>query len=434
MPLFHPRIYIGEADSGDYFTSVLPPEAPGRLQSLVIREGQEEVRPFLRPRPDSLTAHSLLQASGRPFEPGHLCIVQVETDTGIEPWFRGILTQPHYETPNYGRVATTIPALNTVDLLRRRQTILERMNISHEDAFGVLLDGVGWPTASTLRVIDNGFSDTLDTWAIDDEPTLDSIEDILTTAGPPARVIGLRNGGLLVVRDVGTVGGNANFTDVDIYRDIDFVFDDRSLINQVVIGDDTFDATGSPSDDVRRSRLFVLPGLPTTGRAALAERIFDAYESGLTFVRFDLTITNPRVYDRARGLQIGGIVGVTAFGERRAGYVSSLEWRWQQTIARVRVGVVVKGNIIGIGSEPVHVYSGFTIFWRPAEDEVITPTPASMLAAPMGLALTESGGDITAEWNAVTDATGYVLEWREEGSGAAWQTVDVTAPPHTFTP
>ena len=82
MPLFHPRIYIGEAAGGDYFTSVLPPQATGRLQSLVIREGQEEVRPFLRTRPDSLTAHSLLQAGGRPFEPGHLCIVQVETDTG----------------------------------------------------------------------------------------------------------------------------------------------------------------------------------------------------------------------------------------------------------------------------------------------------------------------------------------------------------------
>ena len=56
------------------------------------------------------------------------------------------------------------------------------------------------------------------------------------------------------------------------------------------------------------------------------------------------------------------------------------------------------------------------------------------LTRPTGLSITESGGDITADWNDVTDATGYVLEWREEGSGAAWQTVDVSAPPHTFTP
>ena len=56
------------------------------------------------------------------------------------------------------------------------------------------------------------------------------------------------------------------------------------------------------------------------------------------------------------------------------------------------------------------------------------------LSAPTGLALTTSGGDITATWNAVTDATGYVLEWREQGSGDAWQEVDVTTPPHTFTP
>ena len=56
------------------------------------------------------------------------------------------------------------------------------------------------------------------------------------------------------------------------------------------------------------------------------------------------------------------------------------------------------------------------------------------LSAPSGLALTEAGGDITAAWNAVADATGYVLEWREEGSGDAWQTANVAAPPHTFTP
>ena len=57
-----------------------------------------------------------------------------------------------------------------------------------------------------------------------------------------------------------------------------------------------------------------------------------------------------------------------------------------------------------------------------------------ILNMPTGLALTEAGGDITADWNDVTDATGYVLEWREQGSGAAWQTANVSAPPHTFTP
>ena len=64
----------------------------------------------------------------------------------------------------------------------------------------------------------------------------------------------------------------------------------------------------------------------------------------------------------------------------------------------------------------------------------IEEAPLPQLAAPTGLALTEAGGVITATWNAVANATGYVLEWREEGSGDAWQTVDVTAPPHTFTP
>ena len=62
------------------------------------------------------------------------------------------------------------------------------------------------------------------------------------------------------------------------------------------------------------------------------------------------------------------------------------------------------------------------------------PPPITQLSAPTGLALTTSGGDITADWDAVTDATGYVLEWREQGSGDAWQTANVSTPPHTFTP
>ena len=61
-------------------------------------------------------------------------------------------------------------------------------------------------------------------------------------------------------------------------------------------------------------------------------------------------------------------------------------------------------------------------------------TGQPQLTRPTGLSLTEAGGDITADWNDVADATGYVLEWREEGSGDAWQDVDVTTPPHTFTP
>ena len=57
-----------------------------------------------------------------------------------------------------------------------------------------------------------------------------------------------------------------------------------------------------------------------------------------------------------------------------------------------------------------------------------------VLNMPTGLSLAESGGDITATWDPVPDATEYILEWREEGSGAAWQTANVSAPPHTFTP
>ena len=61
-------------------------------------------------------------------------------------------------------------------------------------------------------------------------------------------------------------------------------------------------------------------------------------------------------------------------------------------------------------------------------------TGQPQLTRPTGLSLTDVGGDITADWNDVANATAYVLEWREEGSGDAWQTANVAAPPHTFTP
>ena len=88
----------------------------------------------------------------------------------------------------------------------------------------------------------------------------------------------------------------------------------------------------------------------------------------------------------------------------------------------------------------VRVFGGIGVLsasWE-AVGSVIPPPPITppntQLSTPTGLALTESSGDITAAWNVVTDATSYVLEWREEGSGDAWQTVAVTSPPHTFTP
>ena len=71
---------------------------------------------------------------------------------------------------------------------------------------------------------------------------------------------------------------------------------------------------------------------------------------------------------------------------------------------------------------------------RAAQHQKRQITRQPQLTRPTGLSLTEAGGDITADWNDVADATGYVLEWREEGSSGAWQTADVSSPPHTFTP
>ena len=63
----------------------------------------------------------------------------------------------------------------------------------------------------------------------------------------------------------------------------------------------------------------------------------------------------------------------------------------------------------------------------------VVATPPAQLATPSGLALAESGGDVTATWDAVTSATSYILEWREQGTDT-WTVVAVTAASGAFTP
>ena len=56
------------------------------------------------------------------------------------------------------------------------------------------------------------------------------------------------------------------------------------------------------------------------------------------------------------------------------------------------------------------------------------PNPTQVL----GLAITPRTSQITASWEPVSNATLYILEWRE-GSSGAWTTIDVTETQHTVT-
>ena len=434
MPLFTPEIYIGAPDSGDYFTSVLPPAATGRLQSVNIREGQDEDRPFQRPIPNQFEAVYIV-GTDRPYEPGQLVIARVVQDDGTYDWFRGIATRPDYATPNTGRTVVTVNALGMFDRLRRQITIANRNNVNYGTALGLVLTELEWPTDAAFRIIDPMLSGSLSSWAVPDETGLEAIEAILNTAGPPARILPLRNGGIQAILDIGTIAGSHVFDSRDLRSDYDRSEDDQSLVNVVTLSGTDYTSSTSSSSEPRPlpSSYKVLPGLPNANRAALAERIFDAYEFGLSYLTFNLTLTNPRVYDRARRLRLGAVIAVDLEGQRRSGYIASLDWGWRTTIARVRVGMVVKGNIVGVRFPPVFMYGGFKVteYNHPTG---YTPSTLTRLARPTGLSLTEASGDITADWNDVGNATGYVLEWREQGSGDAWQTANVSAPPRTFTP
>ena len=108
-----------------------------------------------------------------------------------------------------------------------------------------------------------------------------------------------------------------------------------------------------------------------------------------------------------------------------------------RTLSNTNITLTLTDDIVDILYEVRvrAVATGFTAGeWSDIETVVLDETAISALERPTGLSLTEASGDITADWDDVADATGYVLEWREEGSGAAWQTANVSAPPHTFTP
>ena len=349
MPLFNPEVYIGAPDGGDYFTSVRPPAATGVLQELDIREGQDEDRPFQRSQPNRLTAKYIVGDS-RPYENGQLVIARVVQDDGTEDWFRGVMTSPDYDTPTTRRTVATINALGTFDRLRRDVAIASRVNTRHDTALGLVLDEAAWPTDGAFRVIDSALSDNLTTWEVPLQSALAAIEAILNTAGPPARILPLRNGGIQAIRDIGTVPGAHLFNGREIRGQHDLSDNDQNLINVVTLSGTEFTSSGTSSAQVRPlpSSYKVLPGLPTSSRAALAERIFDAYEFGLSYLTFGLTVINPRVYERARRLRLGAVIAVDTDGERLSGYIASLDWTWRRTVPRVRVGMVVKGNIVGV--------------------------------------------------------------------------------------
>ena len=436
MTTFNPRVYVGPPDSGDYFTGILPAEVPDFVQRISVDEGQDETRPFQRARSPRASVRLNLDGGSRPFEAGHLCVIQVETVDGIEEWFRGILTTPKYDNVRHGRTLATVNALHTMDRLRRNITVsIPQLNQDVATNLGMVFDAAGWPDTPIHRVISNSLDDVLSLWEVDNQPALRAAENLLNTAGPPARIIPQRNGGIVCVRSVGGIAGGSSFSSADIVDEYDFVYDDRSLINQVIIDGTAYVSTQSTSEEVREpgSTFGLLPGLLPANAPMVARRVFDTYERGLTFLTFNLIANDSRVYNRAKDLQLGSLVSLAADGNNYPGYVATLRWAWESTVARVRVGIVVKGNILSFSS--VDPKAWLRSAFRPMhKTNGAAATPAGQLSTPTGLSLTESTGDITANWDAVADATGYVLEWREEGSGAAWQTVNVATPPHTFTP
>ena len=385
MPRFAPELYIGAPDSGDYFTAVRPPEAVGVLQTLSIREGQDESRPFQRAAPSSLSGQFLLPNDERPYQPGQLLIARVTQDDTTEDWFRGTVTRPDYDTKRTSRSLVTVPAIGTFDRLRRTISRASVSNRSYGQAIGDVLTAAAWPTAAEFRQIPAAdFSETLTNWEVSNQEALPVLEAILNTAGPPAKMIPLHNGGLQIIRDIGTISGAHVFDNYDLYDDYDLSYDDRSLINSVTLDGTEYTSSTSSSSEKRDlpSSFSVLDGLQSGNRAALAERIFDAYEFGLSYLVFTLTLNNRRVYDRARRLRLGGVIAVDLEGARQSGYIAQLEWTWRQTVARVRVGMVVKGNIVGVRFPPVYVYGGFKITEGIHETGYTpsgggTPTPAA---------------------------------------------------------
>lgn len=436
MPLFLPEIYIGAPDSGDYFTPVRPAAAVGRLMAVDIREGQDESQPFQRSIPSQFQAGLVVRSDQRPYQPGQLVIARVAQDDTTEDWFRGIVTQPDYDTPRHGRTRVTVPALGTFDRLRRTINIGSVSNRSYSAAMGDVLTAVAWPTAAEFRQIPAAdFTETLSTWEVDNQEALPSMESILNTAGPPARMLPLRNGGLQVIRDIGTISGAHVFESSDIFNDYDLSFDDRSLINSVTLsGTEYTSSTSSSSEERALPRTFrVLDGLQAGNRAALAERIFDAYEFGLTYLTFTLTIIRPSVYDRARRLRLGAVIAVDLEGERRSGYIASLEWSWRQTMARVRVGMVVKGNIVGVRFPPVFMYGGFKImegihdtgytpsgFMPPTPNTSATGRPTISGTAQVGETLTAAQGNI-ADANGISGVF-FAYQWRANNVDIAGET------------
>ena len=286
MTTFDATVYVGAPDSGDYFTDVLPPAVPDFVQRISVDEGQDETRPFQRARPPRASFTINMEGGLRPFDAGQLCVIQVETTEGTEEWFRGVLTTPKYQNVRHNRTIASVNALHTLDRLLQNVTAPTANNQTYATNLGTLFDLAGWPTDSARRIIDPNFNDLLSTWEVDAAPALRSAEAILSTAGPPARLVPLRNGGLWCIRDIGTIPGGESYSSDDIVDEYNLDYDDRSLVNRVVLGGTTYNAPASSSSDVREpsSGLVILPGLLNANRAELANRIFDAYQFGLTYL------------------------------------------------------------------------------------------------------------------------------------------------------
>ena len=507
---FHPLVYIGNADAGDYFTSTLPAALDGKIQRVSLDEGHLTSRPLEPPSPSVAMATTILNeqaAHDRTYRAGMLCMVRVRMSSDTEDWFRGITTTPRYELTRSGRTVMTIGAYHLTQLLAQVVDVapIDATNIGA--ALGEIFDAANWPdTAEHREITLSDWTASLSVWWVNQQPATKSIQSLMNSVGPPARVIPKRNGGVQLLERLQTTV-DLTVPARAIHQRPRYIEDEKSLINVVrvkhsaISSDDlagikelyeytgvhlgvnsgstgqitvprsalsqddaesyfaritdganvavdslnvsatsvivvfrstnSFDGTvrefkiygrfevdiamlardnrliseyvddDSPTHELRPFEHTVLFGISQATVDDIGARFLNHYKRGLRQVEFEI---NPNLHRAtARRLTLGQsmAIPIADFNTTYTGYVERLRWLWEHNHALVNVVAAVTQHI---------------------------------LAAPSGLALTESAGDVTAVWDAVSNATGYVLEWREEGSGAAWQTANVSAPPHTFTP
>ena len=250
---------------------------------------------------------------------------------------------PNYKLLRQGRSRVRFSALDLSDVLSEEITVANQTNGTIAKNFGLLLDGVGWPDDPDWRDIDADLIEQLSSWAHSSGKAIRSAQELVDTAGPPARMVIRRNGGMRVIKNVADMP-EATFTDIDVRNEPNLQQHEDSVINTVTIEGTTL---GSLSSTVRNSRPLeydVLGGLAATERVNVIRRILRAYENGLTTMDLELPADDDRSQASVGLLEPGQVIEYdsASFGQTFTGPVSGLRWHWERTRATVRVNLEVQ--------------------------------------------------------------------------------------------